>query len=388
MHMLSPCEYHADTATLVHMLEGGHHGVRLDAEAWDRLITWIDLGTPAQGTWHEIVGEKKVYPMRDRRRAMMKRYAGIDEDPEAIPPAEVLERAFIVPPPDPPIRLEAGVRRLEVDRPRRSIDLGNGLALELVLIPAGTFVMGDADGVANQRPPTCLEVESGFWIGCCEISNEQYAQFDPKHNSRLEGGDFLQFSIEERGYPVNAPQQPVCRVSWNEAMAFCAWLSERTGEEFTLPDEAVWEYACRAGTATPLWYGAVDVDFARYANLADASLRHVDTFAPWSLPSGAIPLWRPTAENVNDGFRVSAPIGSFEANPWGLHDMHGNVAEWTVTTYKGWRPEAGDCGVVGKKVVRGGSWYDHPKRAGSGYRIAYAPWQRVFNVGFRVVCSL
>jgi formylglycine-generating enzyme required for sulfatase activity len=173
-------------------------------------------------------------------------------------------------------------------------------------------------------------------------------------------------------------------------MAFCAWLSEKTGETFTLPNEAEWEYACRAGAATPLWYGNADADFAAYANLADASLLHIDTYAPWALPSGAIPPWRPAAENVNDGFRVSAPIGSFQPNPWGLYDMHGNVAEWTATAYRPYPYNSADGRIspdaTGKKVVRGGSWYDRPKCAGSGYRVAYAPWQPVFNVGFRVAC--
>ena len=82
---------------------------------------------------------------------------------------------------------------------------------------------------------------------------------------------------------------------------------------------------------------------------------------------------------------------SGQPNPWGLCDMHGNVAEWTATADRPYPYDSADGrdspGAPGKKVVRGGSWYDHPKRAGSGYRVAYAPWQRVFNVGFRVVCA-
>jgi len=102
-------------------------------------------------------------------------------------------------------------------------------------------------------------------------------------------------------------------------------------------------------------------------------LRYIDTFG-WGLPSGAVPPWRPAIETVNDGHHVSAPVGSFEANPWGLRDMHGNVAEWT-------RTDAAD-----KAVVRGGSWYDRPFRATSSFRQHYAPWIGVYDVGFRVVC--
>ncbi|HUT24501.1 MAG TPA: SUMF1/EgtB/PvdO family nonheme iron enzyme [Sumerlaeia bacterium] len=376
MHMLSPCEFHADTAQLVQMLEGGHHDVRLDAEAWDRLITWIDLHTPAHGAWHEIVGEELVNHQRDRRRAMMRRYAGRDEDPEAIPAslsqnlarlpgapsqeddrssneepasAEAAPRgAFLPSRPGPSRSLlssfvpqsalrtphstrwpfspdEARRRQARLGTVKRAIDLGDGVALDLVQIPPGEFL---TPGPA----PTRVRIDAPFWIGACEVANEQFARFDPNHDSRLENGDFLQFSVQERGYPVNAPRQPVVRVSWRQAMAFCEWLSEQTGQTFTLPSEAQWEYAARAGAATPFWYGPADRDFAPYANLADETLKRIDTFG-WGLPSGAIPEWRLVAPGVDDGYRVSAPVGSFALNPWGLHDVHGNVAEWTSTSF-------------------------------------------------------
>ncbi len=197
--------------------------------------------------------------------------------------------------------------------------------------------------------------------------------------------------MEERGYPLNGPKQPVARVSWNEAMAFCAWLSEKTGGQFTLPDEAQWEFACRAGTATPMWYGETNADFAAVANLADKSLSKVDTFDPWKLPSGAIHPWRPAIDTVNDGNRVSATVGSYAANPWGLFDMHGNVAEWTRSMYRPypWHADDGrnDTSGQAERAVRGGSWYDRPVRARGAFRQHYAPWQRIFDVGFRVVCT-
>jgi len=164
------------------------------------------------------------------------------------------------------------------------------------------------------------------------------------------------------------------------------------GRVYRLPTEAQWEYACRAGTKGALWYGGVETDFSGFANLADATLRHVDTFEPWKLPSGAIPEWRPAIDHVNDGHRVSAPVGSYRPNPWGLHDMHGNVTEWTRSEFRAYpyRDDDGrnDLEGRGRKIVRGGSWYDRPKRARSAFRLSYQPYQGVYNVGFRVVCEV
>ena len=116
-------------------------------------------------------------------------------------------------------------------------------------------------------------------------------------------------------------------------MAFCRWLSRKTGREFTLPTEAQWEYACRAGTATPLWYGTVEGDFSRVANLSDLSHQTIDTFGDPDLPDVIAP-WRPADARFDDHSRVSAPVGSYRPNPWGLFDMHGNVAEWTRSEYR------------------------------------------------------
>ena len=110
-----------------------------------------------------------------------------------------------------------------------------GMELQLVKIPAGRFIMGQADGYPDEGPPVQVTLDRPFWLGRFEVTNRQFAQFDPTHDSRLEHGDFLQFSVRERGYPVDGPDQPVVRVSWHRAMAFCRWLSEKTGRRFTLP---------------------------------------------------------------------------------------------------------------------------------------------------------
>jgi len=407
IHLLDPGEFHADTTLLVQMLDKGHHGVKLDAEAWDRLVTWMDLNTPYHGTWREIVGDKKVDHQRSRRRAMNQRYAALEEDPEAdadLKPAVLQVSSPAAPepaappaagPPCPGWPFDAAAakaRQAQVGLPvERTVDLGGGVALALVLVPPGEYVMGDANGCADERPASPVRVGRPFWMGKVEVTNEQFAQFDARHDSRLEHGDFLQFSVQERGYPLNGPRQPVCRASWLQATAFCRWLSEKTGEAFTLPTEAQWEWACRAGTATAVNYGGVEADFAKSANLADYCLRFVDTFG-WGLPSGAVPPWRPAVEGVNDGHRVSAPVGSYSPNAWGLHDMHGNVWEWTRTTHRPYPYQADDGrdsgGAVGDKVVRGGSWYDRPGRCRSAFRLGFPPWRVVYNVGFRVMCEV
>jgi formylglycine-generating enzyme required for sulfatase activity len=398
MHLLMPGEYHADTTALVQLLEAGHHGVQLNCEAWDRLNTWIDLNAPARGSWTEICGTNRVAKQCARRSALLRTYAGRDEDPETVPPSVAFQGLAQEPAPldatpsaytpSYAATAPAPAAVAPAQLPSRKVDLGDGVALELVQAPAGAIVMGDNAGPAAERPAGRVQLAKPFWIGRCEISNAQFAKFDPAHDSRIENGDFLQFSERERGYPVNSSNQPVVRISWHEAQAFCRWLSQKTGQRVALPTEAQWEYACRAGTTTPLNYGACNADFAKSANLADASFWCVDTFG-WGLPSGAIPPWRPAYTNVHDGHNVSAPIGSYAPNAWGLHDLHGNAAEWTRSLFRPypWREDDGRNNDAGeeKRVVRGGAWSDRPEQARSSSRRAYPPWRGVFNVGFRIV---
>lgn len=405
MHLLTPLEFHADTTRLVQMLRKGHHGVRLDEEAWDRLVTWIDLGTPAHGTWREIVGDDLVLPQYHRRRELSKRYAGLDEDPESfdapwpenqiVAPAQkeisgAVARAEDAARTEPARVAAPGNQPSRLKLPTQQVDLGGGVKLELVQIPAGEFLMGEATGHHDERPVHAVHIERPYWMGRFEISNEQFHRFDPSHDSRLEHGDFLQFSHLERGYLLNEPRQPVCRVSWHQAIAFCHWLSQVTGKNFTLPSESQWEYACRAGTRSSLSYGDTSDDFSLHANLADATLKKVDSFAPWQLPEGAIPPWRPADDRFTDGYRVAAPIGSYQPNAWGLFDMHGNVAEWTRSSFEDYRrstTERDEPAEERRLVVRGGSWYDRPSHARCGYRQNYWPYQKIYDVGFRVVCE-
>jgi len=400
LHLLPPKEFHADTSELIQMLRKGHYDVQLDAEAWDRLVTWIDLNAPCHGVWREVT--KLPGNQRERRLELRKLYGGVvqdceaerEEDPVAFVsnvklanatkdpfrPADAATHAYAqaaknatAPSPAgwPLSAEEARAKQAALGAVTRTIDLG-GVKMDFIHVPAGEFVMGDAAGFPDEQRMSVVRIEQPFWIARCEVSNEQFAQFDSSHDSRFEHRSSWIFSEEYLGWPLNKPQQPVVRVSWNEAMAFCRWLSEKLGEHVTLPTEAQWEYACRAGTATPLSFGDLDTDFARFANLGDVNLRRI-----------ADEGWRPKAPDLiprdsrfNDGALVTAAIGQYQPNAWGLHDMHGNAAEWTRSSER----DGSDL-----KVVRGGSWRDRPKLCRSASRLAYSPWQKVFNVGFRVV---
>jgi formylglycine-generating enzyme required for sulfatase activity len=410
-HLLAPMEFHADSTLLVQLLRKGHGGVRLDAEGWDRLITWIDLNAPFHGTWTEIAGEARVAPLAARRRELFLRYAGMDLAPEAVPAAQTAATAPFPTEPIPPApegrvdpgdescpgwpfdRDEAKRRQEAAGAPRRTVSLGGGAGMELVFIPAGSFLMGDAER-SGERPRTAVRIERPFWMGRCEVTNGQYALFDPLHDSRVESRHAMQFGV--RGFHVDGPRQPAVRVSWRRALEFCAWLSARTGMRFSLPTEAQWEYGCRSGAGTAFSWGGADSDFSPFANLADLTIRdfvcdpYQKSCVPLASP-GKYDDWIPKDERFRDNGLVSEDVGRREGNAWGLADMHGNVAEWTLSAHRPYpyREDDGrnDPASGEPRVVRGGSWSDRPKDARASARRAYRPYQPVFDVGFRVVCE-
>jgi formylglycine-generating enzyme required for sulfatase activity len=265
--------------------------------------------------------------------------------------------------------------------------------MRLVRIPAGRFVMGAPDGGPDAQPAAVVTVNKPFWMATREVTNEQFRLFDPGHDCRYYAKRHAR--SDDQGLPLNGPRQPAVRVSWEQAMAFCRWLSSRTGMPFALPTEAQWEYACRAGSATALHYGDLDADFAPWANLADLSFSDPEKGNYVGITGG---LEHAVLEGsalgdrrFDDGFVVTAPVGRFRPNAWGLHDMHGNAAEWTRTTYSPYpyRDDGrNEPAFEGRKVIRGGSFFDPQKRSSSALRVAYPAWQRVFNVGFRVVCEI
>ncbi len=386
-----PLEYHAGTSELIQMLEKGHHNVQLDAEAWDRLITWIDLNVPDHGTWHEQAGIPGQFDKR--RREMRARYANVKIDPEAIDqqPSGPIEFVTPEPLPERPAQdvqatgwpfdqAEAQRRQAAVGTPpEMDVQLAEGVTMKLTLIPPGEFVMGDPAGDEDEYPASRVAIDGPFYLGTFEVSNAQYAAFDPQHDSAYISRTAKDHG--DRGHRINGPGQPVVRITWQQAMAFCDWLSQKTGRRFTLPTEAQWEYACRAGTETPFAFGDREADFSPFANLADKTLIH--------LASGGSPKWHPRDDRFEDRAMVTANVGSYQPNAWGLNDMHGNVAEWTRSAYRPYPydPSDGrdDPQSAGTKSVRGGSWYDRPHRAQSAHRMHYQPWQPVFNVGFRVM---
>jgi formylglycine-generating enzyme required for sulfatase activity len=411
--LLVPAEYHADTSELIQILSKGHHNVRLDDEAWDRLITWIDLNAPCHGTWRDVA---PIPDGADRRRQELSRlYGGPADDPEHIPDIPHASVVPIMPEPVSAQRLkfpsasdwpfdarQARLRQMAAGVSERIVDFGGGVAMKLVGIPAGRFVMGDSKGQADECPPWPVRIGEDFWIGACEVTNEQYRLFDPDHDSgyftkRFQGPD-------GPGLLLNGPKQPVVRVSLEQALAFCRWLSQKTGMKFTLPTEAQWEYACRAGTATAFSYGNHATDFSQHANMADKALS-VPPRPTGGLESNitahfgrGIFLSAIRGGNIicdtrfDDGAVATADVGSYRPNAWGLFDMHGNACEWTRTTYKPY-PYRSDDGrdeiaEPSRKVVRGGAWCDRPKGCRSAFRLSYPPWQRVHNVGFRVVCKM
>jgi formylglycine-generating enzyme required for sulfatase activity len=361
--LLTPGEYHADTSELIQMLQQGHHDVRLDAESWDRLITWIDLNGPCHGTWND------VYPIPDgaheRRMALRKRYGGPAADPEHIPTASKPLTGPLPATSEPEsgdivfASLRPAARRAQ--GPSKTLDLGGGIQMTLTHIPGG-----------------------GFWMGACEVTNEQYRLFDPSHDSRyyVKRRD----RADGKGLTLNAPKQPALRVSWDDANGFCEWLSARTRLRVSLPTGAEWAYACNAGKDAALNYGGVDADFSRHGNMADKAFSTgVKLSKGRMMPEGGVTQATGGVPHLvlegakladtrfDDKHRVTAPVGSYQPNPWGLFDMHGNAAEWTASEHNG------------EKLVLGGSFFDRPERCRSSFRLSYPSWQRVFNVGFRIV---
>ena len=170
--------------------------------------------------------------------------------------------------------------------------------------------------------------------------------------------------------------RPVINVSWEDAQAYVEWLSDETGERYSLPSEAQWEYTARAGTETARFWGRGPEDQCRYANGADAAglLEYPD----WN-----------TAD-CSDGYTEAAPVRSLEPNAFGLHDMLGNVSEWTRDCWNeryaggpvdGTAWESGDCS---RRVTRGGSWINQPGNLRAGNRYPFPVDTRDRTIGFRV----
>jgi formylglycine-generating enzyme required for sulfatase activity len=185
-----------------------------------------------------------------------------------------------------------------------------------------------------------------------------------------------EFNWQHVAFP-QTDRHPVVHVGWNDAIAFCHWLSSREGQHCRLPTEAEWEYACRAGTTKRFGDSDDEETVKRIANIADAALRKrlptAETAAPW-----------------NDGYPFISPVGQFRPNAFGLYDMQGNVWEWCADWY-GFDyyasspvadPPGPDSGT--HRVLRGGCWYTGVRSARCARRFGFQPEVRSDCMGFRV----
>ena len=293
---------------------------------------------------------------------------------------------------------EEGRNDVQPAEPPTPSDLTNGIGMKLKLIKPGKFLMGspkDEEGRSGDEGPQHeVEITKAFYMGVCPVTKGQFAAFvqDDGYQTDAEkdgkGGYGLRLATAEweqkPEYTWRHPgfrqgdDHPVVEVSWNDATAFCAWLSKKEGKTYELPTEAEWEYACRAGTKTRFWCGDADASLRGNANIADASLKAKS-------PSFGTVAW-------DDGYAFTSPVGSFKANPWGLYDMGGNVWQWCADGFGpyegGFFKDPKDKESANGHVARGGTWGNLPSGCRSASRNSFDPARRDATRGFRVVLRL
>ncbi|OBQ23837.1 MAG: serine/threonine protein kinase [Anabaena sp. WA113] len=268
---------------------------------------------------------------------------------------------FISPPtnpPKPPTNINVNIN------PQSSFteDLGNGVKLEMIAIPGGTFLMGSSENESERRddesPQHQVTVPS-FFMGKYPLTQAQYQAIMGKNPAYFKGNN-----------------RPVENVSWDDAVRFCQKLSQRTGKNYRLPSEAEWEYACRAGTKTPFSFGD---------NITTDLVNYNGNYPYKSAPKGEY------REQTTD---VGTFPPTFPPNPFGLYDMHGNVWEWceddwhenyidAPTDGSAWNSQSGS----NTKLLRGGSWSHDARACRSAYRLGFSRDLRYSGCGFRVVSS-
>lgn len=412
MVVLQPYEYHPNTSELVRVLKKGHHNVKLTDKEWKTIYNWIDYNAPDKGYFNANKLEEahyKGFDQIERRTELTNKYAGgagVDWKKEIADYADYLKAQGPITPvrPEklPPVKekqlkvkgwpFDAATAKAMVageTSNRKEIEVAPGIKINFVRIPAGEFVMGSYQGEPDARPTSKVKINKSFWMAELETSNEQFQAIFPEHDSRYVDQQWKDHV--NQGYPANKPDQPVIRVSYEDAMNYCKKLSEQTGLNITLPTEAQWEWACRAGSDEDFWYGNKNTDFGKKDNLADKTtllfaVSGIDP-QPMSKTNPWYPYYTflPKEENVDDGNLVQVGGKAYEANPFGLYSMHGNVAEWTRSDYLSYPYNEKSKEVSEYKVVRGGSYIERPKYSTSHSRKGYYPYQRVFNVGFRMI---
>jgi formylglycine-generating enzyme required for sulfatase activity/serine/threonine protein kinase len=307
----------------------------------------------------------------------------------------------------------AELRSLIADLRERSreltLDLGGGVKMRLMRISEGSFMMGSklsAEEVAakyggeatqykDERPRHSVALSKPFYMGIHEVTRGQFAAFvkDKAYRTTAEkqgsgwgmtreGWESVEgLNWRNPGFE-QADSHPVILISWDDAKAFCAWLSARSKRDVRLPTEAEWEYACRAGSTTVFSFGH-EVDQGKpYVNWCDEAAQK------WISQYGK--RWNNWAR-YDDGHANTAPVGSFQPNEFGLYDMHGNAWEWCEDRYGPYSsmsvtdPPGPSSGRL--RVLRGGGWVNGPNNCRSAYRLRDAPDLRFNYYGFRVVVS-
>jgi formylglycine-generating enzyme required for sulfatase activity len=278
-----------------------------------------------------------------------------------------------------------------------TLRLDGGLTFECLRIEPGRFLMGspdsDKDALPEEKPQREVQIENAFYLGRTTVTFGQFHEFvldtgyrtdaerdrRPKYRgghgfnvnrNRFEGY-FPQYTWRNPGWPQTKDQDqghPVGNVSWNDAVKFCEWLSKKTGKQVRLPTEAEWEYACRAGTTTRFFTGEAPASLKGYANVPDEALRK--KLGEPANPTVFFPF--------DDGYPFTAPVAHFKPNPWGLHDMLGNVFQWCADEIPGDSP---------KRILRGGSYNTNVQTCRCAARGFGKPWSRYSYTGFRIVVA-
>ena len=245
--------------------------------------------------------------------------------------------------------------------------LEKDLAIQMILVPGGVFVMGspgdELERDEDEGPQHEVKVPS-FFMGRYPVTQAQWKS--------VAGLPLVRVELAPDPSYFKESDRPVEQISWYEAVEFCDRLSAHTGRPYRLPSEVEWEYACRAGTTTAFYYGETIMP-----ELANYNGEYVYGNGP-----------------KGKNRRETTPVGEFPANAYGLQDMHGSVYEWCADhwhkSYEG-APTDGSIWLTDnnstRRVTRGGSWAGYPGWCRSACRDSGNPVARYDIVGFRVVCS-
>ncbi|MGH8516691.1 MAG: SUMF1/EgtB/PvdO family nonheme iron enzyme, partial [Panacagrimonas sp.] len=238
---------------------------------------------------------------------------------------------------------------------------------EMVKVPGGSLEMGDVAGTgeADEKPLRQLSI-GAFYAGRYEVSFDDWAA--------CVGGGGCSGTPRDAGW--GRGQRPVINVSWNDAQRYVSWLTRESGKRYRLPSEAEFEYMMRAGSRSTYPWGEDGTQACTYANVADRQAKRQN------------PDWNTFP--CDDGEPLTAPVGSYRANAFGLFDVAGNVWEWTMDCYQTYRQALADDSAsnpanCARRVIRGGSWSDATRNLRSADRTASAPGATLKIVGFRVV---